>query len=89
MITPENYIGGYINKIEADEAEEMVKLAIKNKYEYIQIGHIRNGLGPRAMFNYYQLKIRASDYHPPDKWEISTETMQYLSEKYKEIKLYI
>ena len=89
MISPEDYIGGYIEKIDLEEAEDLVKHCIEQKFEYIQIGHIKNGLGPKAIFNFYQLKVRKDDYLPPDKFEISNETMKYLKDKYSEIKLYI
>ena len=81
--------GGYIEKIDLEEAEDLVKHCIEQKFEYIQIGRIRNGLGPSVVFDFYQLKVRKNDYLPPDKFEISPETMNYLKDKYSEIKLYI
>ena len=83
------YIGGLIPKIDIEGAEIYIDMAIRENYETIHINHKANGLGPKHMFNYYELKIRANHDIPPDKWEITPETREYLIKKYGDkIKLY-
>lgn len=84
QIAGKDRISGYIEPILIHEAEYYVKQAIKHKFEYIQIGWIANGLGPKYMFNYYQLKIKKDDVCPADTWEISNETRDFLLKEFGE-----
>ena len=81
-------IGGLLNQIDLKTADDYVQHAIKEKYEYLQVCWCKNGLGPKAMFNFYKLRLRKSDSHPSDNWEIDETTKEYLIEKYPEIKVY-
>ena len=83
------YIGGYADKIDMEDAEMYVEMAIKNNYETIHINHKANGLGPKHIFNYYELRIRVNHDTKSDSWEITPETREYLINKYKDkIKVY-
>ena len=73
---------GRIEFLDISDASHFVDRAIENDFEYIQIGWIANGLGPRHMFNYIQLRLRKDDNTPPNIWEISEETKKYLINKY-------
>ena len=84
QINNQDRIGGYIEPILTHDAEYLVEQAIKHDFEYIQIGHIANGLGPKYMFNYYQLRIKKDDTCPADRFEISNETRDYLIRRYGE-----
>ena len=84
QIAGKDRIGGYAEPILMHDAEYLVRQAIKHKFEYIQIGWIANGLGPKYMFNYYQLSIRKDDDCPSDKFEISNETRDFLLKEFGE-----
>ena len=89
MITPEEYIGGVLaNKADCEEAEHLVKMAIENNYQYIQICWVKNGLGPSVVFNYYKLHLKVNDDMLSDNYEISIETKEYLEKKYPEIQMF-
>ena len=81
-------IGGNLEVIDLDTAEGYVQMALKHKFEYIQICWCKNGLGPKAMFNFYKLRLLQCDGQKSDNWEISAETREYLINKYPEIGVY-
>ena len=78
-----------LEQIDLEEAEMYVQIAIKNNYKYIQVARIRNGLGPSVMFDFYRLKTLETDGARSDQFEITPETVDYLLDKYPEVKSYI
>ena len=81
-------IGGLLESIDLEAADAYVQHALNEKYEYIQVCWCKNGLGPKAQFNFYKLRLRKTDGHPSDNWEIDEITKEYLINKYPEIGVY-
>lgn len=75
--------GSPLEKISLEEAEKWILFGLDNNW-YTQIAWCANGLGPKHMFNFYKLRLKADDYTPADEWEISKEDYEYLKVQYKD-----